>query len=174
MGLKTFVGREKELELLLDTITRPDSNKAICFVHDATTEQEEKGGIGKTSLLRALLERLQQKQTPSSPFVVLPQIVDLYEMHNRDRIAALANLIEQLERQAREVGIEHADRAMREFNRALSEYREVLDARAEPTTLQYLSGAVNDAFAQALKNFYELTQRRVICFLDSFEYIEND
>lgn len=174
MGLKRFVGRESELQLLIDAVTLPDRKKAICFVHDATKEKEEKGGIGKTTLLRELVERLEKVRSSSSPFVLLPEIVDFYELGNRSRLYVLRNVIDQLEVEARAIGFEQIERVTRGFSRAWTEYKEEIEGRADPAVLPQLIAAVNDAFVTVLQNFHVQTKRRVVCFLDSFEYVEDD
>src|SRR5215468_9124133 len=105
-----FIGRTKEIELFeqwLNTETAP----WVLFFYDALEEEEKKGGIGKTWLLRRCAALARQK----NPAIAIVMI-DFFNVGDRDGLAVA-------ERVVRDLQTAYPDWSSTNFTKAAEEYR---------------------------------------------------
>lgn len=86
-----FVGRTQEIQLFEHWLLDPHA-PWILFVHDLATEQEKKGGIGKTWLLRRCAERV----AGHHPDVTVVMI-DFFSVEERDRFFLVERIVKALQ-----------------------------------------------------------------------------
>ena len=70
---QAFIGREQEILFLNRWLADGDA-PAVVYIHDALKDQEKKGGIGKTWLLRRFYELVES--TPER--TTLPVAIDFF------------------------------------------------------------------------------------------------
>src|SRR5579884_396028 len=75
-----FIGRDKEIAAFTRWLDNPDA-PWIFFIHDAAEEDDKKGGVGKSRLLRKYAEIAHQKHNQ-----VAIVTVDFFNLGDRDRI----------------------------------------------------------------------------------------
>lgn len=155
-GPNPFIGRQRELAKFKMILDRYDEQPArIAFVYDATDKPEEKGGIGKTKLLQKFLEEVKQPQYQER-FLVVDQIIDLYEPVNRDRMSRLSAFAKVLEQSSGRQVFDNFWRVIRQYyNREVSE---------EKVIQEYL---------RAYQRLAEDSGKKILIIIDTFEIAEN-
>jgi tetratricopeptide (TPR) repeat protein len=173
MSKKPFIRRVDELKSLRNAVISNAEEREICFLYDAAPDKNEKGGVGKTVLLKELLEDLTAVPLSERDYLVLPEIIDLYEPANRSRPDILYTLVHQLEDQAVAHGFNRIKSITSEFFSSWADYK-TEENTAQPARFHELDSRLVDSFVSALTSYHKETNKRVVCFIDSFEYIEDD
>jgi tetratricopeptide (TPR) repeat protein len=165
-----FIGRKKEIELFEHWLAEDEcTNARILYVHDEAEEQEKKGGIGKTRLLREFAAR----GRAARPDLAIVSI-DFFNVADRDRIVIAERVVQ---------GLQQAFPAWSPaaFSRALFEYRaggyvsglspekDVADIRIRDALSEALSTDL-----RALEAYLPAANRSLLLFFDTFEVIEDN
>ena len=157
-----FIGRDNELNLFKKWLV-DDQAPHVLYFHDAVKEQDKKGGIGKTWLLRQCQEIVQQEH----PELAVTSI-DFFNVGDRNGVVVAERIVEALR-------ATFSDWIPTSFLEAIAEYRDVnkpegveaTEARsalfkALTTDLQYLDHQLINK------------QKALIVFYDTYELIEQN
>src|SRR5436853_7083036 len=88
-----FIGHRQELDLFEQWLTNTDPNSPwILFFHDATEILSQKGGIGKTWLLRKCALTAKQRNKD-----IAVAMVDFFSVANRDGVVIAQRVVESLQ-----------------------------------------------------------------------------
>lgn len=90
MATTEFIGREEEIRFLFAWLTS-NTQPPIVYLYDVLDKPEQKGGIGKTWLLRKFYERVKE-EFPN----VIPVMVDLFTIADRDSITISRRVVQTL------------------------------------------------------------------------------
>ncbi|HVU66912.1 MAG TPA: hypothetical protein VHD63_07285, partial [Ktedonobacteraceae bacterium] len=82
-----FVGRQKEIALFKDWLL-DDAASEVLYVHDETREPAQKGGIGKTWLLKEFMRQAREIR-PDLAIVS----VDFFNVTDRDRMVIVDRVV---------------------------------------------------------------------------------
>ncbi len=157
-----FIGRTKEIELFeqwLYTETAP----WILLFYDALEEEEKKGGIGKTWLLRRCAALARQKN-PAMTIVM----IDFFNVGDRDGLAVAERIVRDLQ-------AAHPDWLPTTFTKAAQEYRTSINTKNVDVVNLKLS--ISEALTtdlQALEESLLAKNAYLLVFFDTFEAIEQD
>lgn len=162
-----FVGRKKEINLFENWLA-DDEAPWIFYAHDATEEQEQKGGIGKTWLLKEFARRVALLR----PDLAIVNI-DFFNVADRDRITIAERTVRSLQKA-------FPGWAPGAFNRTLAEYFGGSYASASPPEKDAdirIRDALADALALDLQDLEKMlsgTGKFLLLFFDTFEVIEDN
>ncbi len=157
-----FIGREKEIQMFMQWINDP-TQTPLFHIHDASTQKNEQGGIGKTRLLRELYSFVEKDQPQ-----MIPVLVDFFSPEDRDGITIAKRVARALQKrypQWEPLG----------FEAALAEYDKMLQNRNADRT------ALREQLVRSLTSDLALLQERmradnsyILLFFDTFERIEDN
>jgi len=86
-----FIGHEKEIQLFQSWLASTDPDAPwILFMHDALSEPEKKGGVGKTWLLRKCANIAQQHQD------IAVVMIDFFNIADRNSAEIAQRIVESL------------------------------------------------------------------------------
>src|SRR6266487_1239999 len=162
-----FIGRGREIDIFRHWLTVADGSW-ILYIHDAVEEDEKKGGVGKTSLLKMWATLAKQ----AYPDIAIATI-DFFNVADRDRVAVAEHIVAALQEA-------HPEWSPTSFTKAAEQYRggedrgttsaesfDVADVQARDrlstaltTDLQNLDSLLDDA------------GKALIVFFDTFEIVE--
>lgn len=158
----TFIGRDKEIQLFTDWL-HDSAQPQLFFIHDASTQKNEQGGIGKTRLLRELYRKIEQEQPQ-----IIPVLIDFFSPEDRDGVTIARRVISVLQRH-------YPQWSFTAFELALEEYRRGLQNRNADSV------ALREQLLQALsldlpymREYMNGEQKSVLLFFDTFERIEDN
>lgn len=163
-----FVGRKKEIDLFLRWLNDDDA-PWILYLHDAIEKKEQRGGIGKSWLLREFIKRAKAMR-PDLAIVSM----DFFNVIDRDRIVIAEAVVDRLQ----ETFPTWSPVA---FRKALSEYRtgdyaggfspekDVADVRIRDTLSSTLTSDL-----EHLADHLAETKKALLLFFDTFEMIESN
>ncbi|MGH2510986.1 MAG: hypothetical protein ACRDHZ_26790, partial [Ktedonobacteraceae bacterium] len=86
-----FIGREKEIQAFTQWVNDPKQIPLFC-IHDASTQRNEQGGIGKTRLLRELYNLIEKEQPQ-----IIPVLIDFFSPEDRDGITIAKRVVQALQ-----------------------------------------------------------------------------
>jgi len=157
-----FIGHEREIEFFTQWLLATDPQRAwILFFSDALEKPEQKGGVGKTWLLRkcAALTRSLRKDIAIVP-------LDFFRVVDRNSITIAQSV-------AQSVQMVHPHWHATTFWRLLAEYQEATQGHKDmPNSEERLHDAlVTDL--EELDRFLQKDGRQVLFFFDTFEVIEH-
>ena len=157
-----FIGHTKELGLFEHWLNdRQENAPRILFFHDATDDHQQKGGVGKTWLLRKCMMNVQQKR-PDSIMIM----VDFFSIPDRDGVEIAYRLV-------RQVQTAFSWWQPVAFLNTLSEYQAAL---RESTNVSEVQATLHEALArdlELLNTHLEHHHRYILILFDTFELIEN-
>jgi len=156
-----FIGREKEIAQYEQWLASSDG-PWILYFHDTFVEEEKRGGIGKTWLLRKCME-VTKRRYPKKPIVT----VDFFNVMDRSGIVIAERVVEQV----KAVNPEWSPAASEAL---LAEYREGRKAAIDDALLER---RLANALAHDLSSLDKELQgagRSLLLFYDTFELIEKD
>jgi tetratricopeptide (TPR) repeat protein len=157
---KYFIGREQEIAFLTTWIADEDA-LSVVYIHDALQENEKKGGIGKTWLLREFYGILEQKHKN-----VIPVVMDFFNVLDRDGVIIAERVVEAVRKKYPKWSAE-------DFFKLLNEYREIAHGRIAETAI--LRERLADALAADLRMLQQQmveTDTFLMLFFDTYELIE--
>ncbi len=157
-----FIGHRQELDLFEQWLTNTDPDSPwILFFHDATEIPSQKGGVGKTWLLRkcALTTKQRNKE-------IAVAIVDFFSVANRDGVTIAQRVVESLQATYSSWSPNSFLEALAEYHIAASQHEDIVSARTK-----LYETLVNDM--GVLDQQLESTSRRLLVFFDTFELIED-
>jgi tetratricopeptide (TPR) repeat protein len=154
-----FIGHEKEIQFFENWLddTNPDT-AWILFLHDKLIAPEEKGGVGKTWLLRKFATIAEQREG------VAVVMVDFFNV--ADRNAEIARRVAESMQKV------YPDWHPDAFNKAFEEYRA---ANREDQNMNEPLARLYDTLTtdlDALEERLSTDKKRLIVFFDTFELIE--
>jgi|SRR5579859_3456616 len=85
-----FIGREKEIQAFATWLTSPTS-PWILYFYDALEDEEKKGGVGKTWLLRRCADLAKHELQAT---VIM---IDFFNIADRDGIAVAEHIVRELQ-----------------------------------------------------------------------------
>ncbi len=156
-----FIGRKPELALYEEWVNRSEG-PWILYFHDAFTDPNKKGGIGKTWLLRKCVELTQQRY-PDKAIVT----VDFFNVANRNGVVIAERVVKQL----KTVNPEWSPSASEAI---LAEYHGARSDDEDDTTLQKRLANAIASDLSLLDRQLQKTDRYLLLFYDTFELIEQD
>lgn len=157
-----FIGHQRELEIFTQWLLATDPQRAwILFFSDALEKPEQKGGVGKTWLLRKCAALTRSLRTD---MVIVA--LDFFRVVDRNSITIAQSI-------AQSVQLAYPQWPATAFLRLLAEYREATQGHKDmPNSEERL----HDALVADLEELDHLLQqdgRRVLFFFDTFEVIEH-
>lgn len=157
-----FVGREDEVQLFTRWLNNPAQTQ-LFYIHDASTQKNEQGGIGKTRLLRELYNTV-AKDHPN----MIPVLIDFFSPEDRDGVTIARRVMSTLQNR-------YPQWSLTAFDLALEEYRRMLQGKNAD------SMALRAQLLKSLSTDLELwrermngEQKSVLLFFDTFERIEDN
>ena len=163
-----FTGRNKEIDAFIRWLEDPNA-PWILYFRDALQDEERKGGVGKTWLLRKCAAIVEEKY-PDIGIVS----VDFYNIVDRDGLIVAKRVVDKL-------NVVYPDWSPTSLTQAMENHRITEDHNitAPDNTMQYhiikkdLSSALRDDLRDLDKHI-EHGKKSLLLFLDSFESIESD
>jgi tetratricopeptide (TPR) repeat protein len=145
-----FVGREKEVKVFQEMLTRDDGKQWILsLVGD--------GGQGKTLLLHKFAKLVQERALRGERITVTPKAIDFYLTSHQRLIGLLNEIVSQLKDNAK----------FFEFQKIIAKYRAISLKDEDPGQLQYL---VSEAQAAFIKEYCEFSKEtRIVLLFDTAE-----
>src|SRR5579859_5009075 len=156
-----FIGRGPEIALYLEWLNRSDS-PWILYFHDKFSDQDKKGGIGKTWLLRKCAE-LTRQLYPDKVIVT----IDFFNVADRNGIVIAERVINQLKSV-------HPQWYPAASEAILAEYRNMGNDDADSIDLQKKLANAIESDLSALDEQLPKGNRHLLIFYDTFELIEQD
>jgi len=156
-----FIGRKREIGIYEDWLADPTS-PWILYFHDALREQDKKGGIGKTWLLRKCIE-LTNEQHPDIALIS----VDFFNIDDRQGITIARQVIERLQTLA-------PTWSPRTSLELFTEYNGSPEPNTELAAFRSRLAAALTADLRALDQQLQRSGRYVLLFFDTFELIEKN
>jgi tetratricopeptide (TPR) repeat protein len=156
-----FVGRNSEIALYEEWISH-SKGPWILYFYDRFADQDKKGGIGKTWLLRKCVQ-LTQKHHPDKAIVT----VDFFNVADRSGIVIAERVVNQLK-------AVYPTWSPRDSEAILAEYREARRDDVDDSTLQRRLANAIASDLSSLNTELERTDRYLLLFYDTFELIEQD
>ncbi len=157
-----FIGRNTEIELFeqwLNTETAP----WILFFYDALDDEEKKGGIGKTWLLRRCAALARQKN-PATAIIM----IDFFNVADRDGLGVAEHMVRDLQ-------ATYPDWQPTTFIKAAQEYRSLINSKnVDVVNLKLSISEAITADLQALEESLITKKAHLLIFFDTFEFIEQD
>jgi tetratricopeptide (TPR) repeat protein len=156
-----FVGRKEEIEYFITWLTSPTS-PWILYFYDALEEEEKKGGVGKTWLLRRCAELARDRLQAT---VVM---IDFFNVADRDGIVVAEHIVKELQ-------ASYPEWSPQAFATALQEYRSPIES--ENIDVEDLKQKISDAFTTDLRALEgQLLARKtyLLIFFDTFEVVERN
>src|SRR6266567_710721 len=157
-----FIGRQREIETFKQWLVDADA-PWILYFYDALEEQEKKGGVGKTWLLRKVAA-LAKEQIENIGIVT----VDFFNVADRDGITIAERVVLGL----KEVNPNWVPTS---FEEILEEYHSISKTgnvdRAE-LRLRLSTALTNDL--QKLDESLQKTNKHLLVFFDTFELVEQN
>lgn len=165
-----FIGRRQEIQVFKDWLQ--DSNAPwILYFHDETEEQEKKGGVGKTWLLRYCAELVAQEH----PDIAI-LTVDFFNVEDRDRLFLAEKVVQELHRCCPEWNYTAFSNMLEQYYSQKIEAtlsKRVTDVAEEETTFTAIAAALVEDI-QRLEPILEQQQKKLLMVLDTFEVIESN
>lgn len=159
-----FIGRENEIAIFKEILNNNTPEKPyILYIHDATTERSEKGGVGKTWLLNRFIEIA--KKEYSDRYLIVDKLIDFYEIQNHNRVSILVNVVQQLEDLT-------TKKYFNPFHDALKQFNAAIDAHADEVRMRLAYEDLFAAYATCYRNVAEGEQKKIIRFYDTLDAIE--
>jgi tetratricopeptide (TPR) repeat protein len=165
-----FIGRKREIQQFEDWLQDPKS-PWILYFYDVTEEQEKKGGIGKTWLLRQFANLVTEKYLN-----VAVIMIDFFSVEDRDRLFLAEKVAKALHKFCPEWSpIAFADALdlyyTRKFERAIPQ--RLTDVAEDETIFTVLAAALVDDI-QRLETILKQQKKTFLVIFDTFEVIENN
>jgi tetratricopeptide (TPR) repeat protein len=157
-----FIGRNKEIELFEQWLNN-ETAPWILYFYDALDEEEKKGGIGKTWLLRHCAA-LAQKKNPA----IAIAMIDFFNVADRDGLAVAERIVRDLQ-------TVYPDWLPTTFIKAAQEYR--ININSKNVDVVNLKLSISEAITtdlQALEEGLLAKNAYLLVFFDTFEAIEQD
>jgi tetratricopeptide (TPR) repeat protein len=158
----SFIGREKEIEAFVTWLTSPTS-PWILYFYDALEDEEKKGGVGKTWLLRKCIELARDKLQAT---VVM---IDFFNIADRDGIAVAEHIV-------RELQATYPQWSPQAFATALQEYHNPVESEnidiVEDVRLKISDALTTDL--HGLEEHFLAKDAYLLIFFDTFEIIERN
>lgn len=157
-----FIGHRQELDLFEQWLTSSDPDSPwILFFHDATDIPSQKGGVGKTWLLRkcALMAKQHNKD-------IAVATVDFFSVADRDGVTIAQRVVESLQAAYPSWSPNAFREALAEYRIAASQHKGVVGTRAK-----LYETLIKDM--EVLDQQLEGTSKRLLVFFDTFELIED-
>src|SRR5947208_7267995 len=85
-----FIGREREIEAFTQWVNEAEK-PSLFYIHDASTEKNEQGGIGKTRLLREF-----HALTEKNHINMIPVMIDFFSFEDRNGIIIARRIVDAL------------------------------------------------------------------------------
>jgi tetratricopeptide (TPR) repeat protein len=155
-----FIGHEQEIEFLSQWIVEKNA-RPIVYIHDEMEEAENKGGIGKTWLLREFHTMMEQQE-----HVVPVRIIDFFNVLNRDNFVIAERFVQTVKERYPYWSSENV-------NKLILEYRDA--TQRQNTRLAVLREQLADAIAADLRLLHQQmveTDTYLLLFFDTYELIE--
>ncbi len=157
-----FIGRDEEIIFFREWLDHPDASPIVYF-HDALEEQEKKGGIGKTWLLRKLLKLVEEQYKNN-----IPVMADFFNVEDRDGIVVAERVVQSLQKK-------YPDWSPRSFASTLEQYRDVAqDRKTETTTVRELLGNALTNDLHLLDEQMHKENVYLLLLFDTYELIEHN
>jgi hypothetical protein len=165
-----FIGRKRELQLFENWILDPQS-PWILYFYDVTLEQEKKGGIGKTWLLRQCAE-LASRRSPNIAVIM----VDFFSVEDRDRLFLAERIVKTLHNFCPEWTPTAFTTALdlyytKKFERTVSQ--RVADVSEDETIFTTLAATLVEDIHR-LEHLLQEQQKTFLVIFDTFEAIERN
>lgn len=164
-----FIGRSKETDIFTHWLM--DSKAPwILYVYDAAEEEDKKGGVGKTWLLRRWSTLVQQERPE-----IAVAMIDFFNLADRDRIAIAEHVVDALKSAYPSWSPTTFARALEQYR--VEEYRNVIT----PESFDVANVQIRDRLATALAadlhtldNMLGAAKKSLVVFFDTFELVERD
>lgn len=165
-----FIGRAQELRQFERWLQDPQA-PWILYFYDVAAEQEKKGGVGKTWLLRRCAQ-LAARRSPE--FAVI--MVDFFSIEDRDRLFLAERVVQTLHTVCPEWTSTAFTDALelyytRKFERTIS--RRVTDVSEDETIFTTLAATLVEDI-ERLNQLLQKQQKTVLVIFDTFEAIEKN
>ena len=155
-----FIGRQKEIEFLTTWVVDKNA-RHIVYIHDELEEAENKGGIGKTWLLREFHTLMEQQKQ-----VVPATIIDFFNVLDRDSFMIAERFVQAVKEKYPYWSSENVNRVLQEYHEA---------SQGQKTGLASLQERLADALADDLRLLHQQmveTGTYLLLFFDTYELIE--
>jgi tetratricopeptide (TPR) repeat protein len=158
---QNFIGHEREIEIFKQWLTATDPDAPwILFFYDALDEPEQKGGVGKTWLLRkcAMLAQKLRKD-------IAIATIDFFSVADRNSIVIAQRVVESLQ-------AAYPQWFPSSFLKILAEYQEAVGTNKE---IPNIGESLHDALVvdlEALDQLLDTDGKHLLIFFDTFEVIE--
>ena len=165
-----FIGRRQEIQLFKDWL-QASSSPWILYFYDATEEQEKKGGIGKTWLLRHCAELVAQEHPDMAILMV-----DFFNVEDRDGLFLAEKVAQELHRYCPEWNYTAFANILEQYYSKKMEAtlsKRVTDVAEDETTFTAIAAALVEDI-QRLEPILEQQQKILLLVFDTFEVIENN
>jgi len=159
-----FVGRTKEIARFEEWLRNTDpETPPILYLYDSLTDENKKGGAGKTWLLRRFADKAKEL-FPDTVAVY----VDFFNITDRDGVVVARRIMTELKEAYPEWDITN-------FEKSLAEYTNALQERKEDTSDQRnrLADAVI-ADLHTLDAQLSEANKRLLVFFDTYEVIQGN
>ena len=155
---ENFIGHEQELELFKQWFVNTDPDAPwILFFYDALEDPQQKGGVGKTWLLRKCASLVEAKTAVA--------MIDFFSVADRSGVAVAQHVVQSLQQAYPSWSPSAYLAALAEYHQAMSEHKQAAD----------LDTKLRESLAEDLKALEQQLERDdkhlLICF-DTFELIE--
>jgi tetratricopeptide (TPR) repeat protein len=159
-----FIGREREIAIFEQWLEKIHTTRSILYFHDAASEPEKKGGIGKTRLLERCIEIAKAK---NEKLIIVR--VDFFQIIDRDGRTIVERVYDELKAAYSDWWSADA------FDRARKEYPQTDDKNNTNST--EIRDKLSEALTSDLRNldpYLHPMQCTLLLVLDTFEVIQDN
>jgi tetratricopeptide (TPR) repeat protein len=165
-----FIGRRQEIQQFKGWLQ--DSNSPwILYFSDATEEQEKKGGIGKTWLLRHCVEIVDQEYP-----TIAVLMIDFFNVEERDRLFLAEKVVRELHRFCPEWNYPAFSNIVEQYYSKkfeATQSKRATDVAEDETMFTAIAAALVEDIQQ-LEPILEQQQKTLLMVFDTFEVIEDN